>query len=495
MQAASTPNRELTDFVETSRFLSESSEHDPWAPHVDALLLRRWLADVQIALQSGTPGDWEMAGPAVAIEYPDTGALEAILRLVSSEAGIRLAKVPDGGLKELLPKMRKGFEQLAPVIVILSEEDINSSFSSVFEPSMRAFAQDAMGPFNPNAPVLIALATKSLADIDGHLLGVDLFNRQIRLEPPDNQVLAMQFFDLLGPTIVSDELTGNARKVGMLVRDHCKTMDLTRLLALHLRRIARRHARPLFFSDIVDLILRGPIEHNDRLRREPSEAYRRKVACHEAGHVCVAIVDSQGCAVPEYASITPSADFAGIIMTSLHHYYESEEFTFKHLLLRIRTLLAGRAAEEMFFGSLNVSNGPDNDLAKATTLSYNLFSRSGFHPSMASNGVSGMNLAVQKGSDIDPVQNDRITREVRTFLSEQYAHVIRVLEENRVFVEAVIDRLMWDPVVDQDEIAELARLHGFRIELDGRPALYDWRPTGPPDPNVDPPAPPEPGLH
>jgi ATP-dependent Zn protease len=68
---------------------------------------------------------------------------------------------------------------------------------------------------------------------------------------------------------------------------------------------------------------------------------------------------------------------------------------------------------------------------------------------------------VLNSRDVDPVQYDRISREVRSFLQEQYKYVLTTLEENRPFVESVADRLLWDPVVDQSEMIELATRFGL----------------------------------
>lgn len=458
-----TESNPTTAHPDVSSLLSTPSELDKWVSHLEGLALERWLADVRTALETGSSEDWELAGPAVVVEHPYIELTEAKLRHLTHDSGIRLARIPNGGFNPLKPDLRGRFEALAPVIVLLSSDDLSASFIADSETSLLAFARTNLGRFNPTKPVLLVLAVDSLLATSEALLGIEWFNRQLRLNPPDTEVLGPLFLDLLGAAIVSDDLTRQIRKVGLLIRDSYPDLEKIRLFALQMKRFARTENRALTFSDLVHLTLRGAIEHQDQPHQRSTEAYRRKVARHEAGHVCISVIESMGDSIPEYASITPSREFEGVVVDSIYHRERKEELTFAHLQWKIRVWLAGRAAEELFYGSPNVSNGPDSDLACATALCRQLFSQSGFHPSMTTNGVSGMNLAVLPERAMDPLQNDRITGEVRAFLAEQYAHVIRVLQENRAFVDAVVERLMWDPVVDQAEIAEIAKQHDVTI--------------------------------
>jgi ATP-dependent metalloprotease len=188
---------------------------------------------------------------------------------------------------------------------------------------------------------------------------------------------------------------------------------------------------------------------------------RRKTALHEAGHACIAIIASGGSNVPDYATVVPSKNFEGVVFESLSYYDKMEDFTYNNMLLKTRVFLAGRAAEDLFYGSANVSSGANSDLAAATQMCFSLFAYSGFNSDMATAESSAHNLAVLNSRDIDPVQYDRISREVRAFLQEQYKYVLTTLEENRPFVESVAERLLWDPVVDQSEMIELATRFGL----------------------------------
>ena len=63
------------------------------------------------------------------------------------------------------------------------------------------------------------------------------------------------------------------------------------------------------------------------------------------------------------------------------------------------------------------------------------------------------------------MQYDRVRGDVRQFLEQQYHHVLKTLQDNKSFVEAVADRLLWDSVVDQSEMTEMARNYGLNIDV------------------------------
>jgi cell division protease FtsH len=212
----------------------------------------------------------------------------------------------------------------------------------------------------------------------------------------------------------------------------------------------------LKFDDLAGLAIRGADEFRQLAVKRSTDATRKKTAYHEAGHACISVIESQGRNIPDYCSIVPARDFAGIVMESLSYSESLEEFTFENLLLRTRVALAGRAAEEIYFGPSGISSGANSDLNNATRLSFHMFAHSGFHPLMGQGQGTAANLAVIGRGEVDELQNDRIQRAVRQFLETQYEHVVETLQKHRDFVDAVAERLLWDPVIDQLEMTEIA---------------------------------------
>jgi ATP-dependent Zn protease len=124
--------------------------------------------------------------------------------------------------------------------------------------------------------------------------------------------------------------------------------------------------------------------------------------------------------------------------------------------------LAGRAAEELIFGPERVSSGCSGDLEFCAHQARRVFSRLGFAPDQSTPGASGGNLAVAVG-DLTPSQQAYFEGLTRAFLAEQYREVLALLGRHRTLLEAVADRLGWDPVVDQDELRQLCLESGLQL--------------------------------
>lgn len=73
------------------------------------------------------------------------------------------------------------------------------------------------------------------------------------------------------------------------------------------------------------------------------------------------------------------------------------------------------------------------------------------------------NLAVIGRGEVDDLQNDRIYLEVRQFLATHYEQVVVKLKKHHDFVNAVADRLMQDPVIDLQEMTQIAIQFGLVI--------------------------------
>ena len=119
----------------------------------------------------------------------------------------------------------------------------------------------------------------------------------------------------------------------------------------------------------------------------------------------------------------------------------------------VRVALAGRAAEEVAYGSAQVSNGSANDLAAATRKCTWAFSAGGLAPGMDDETHSASNLAIVLGDD--PLALAEVRALVQRFLAQEYAHVLRALRDHRHLLDALGERLVEDRIVDQQEMRQI----------------------------------------
>jgi cell division protease FtsH len=312
--------------------------------------------------------------------------------------------------------------------------------------------------FDPKSPIVAVTACRHLDDMSGRIDRPGVFDRYLALPPTPLKQLGEEFIDEIGVADCSESLCASPTKVGKWVEQECDGLRRRNLALLYLRRLRRREKRPFEFLDLMHLATHGYVEEAESLPE--NDDVRRSVAAHEAGHAAMAILDSNGKNIPDYCSIVPGADFKGIVADSMA-YRESlgDRTTYADFRHEIRVRLAGRAAEELVFGPENVSSGASGDLESAWKRAFRAFGRWGFAPEMASHEQSASNLAVVVG---DPSHSElrRLEGLIRTYLRDEYERVYKMLEAHRPLIDAIADRLMWDPVVDQNKLLDLSREYG-----------------------------------
>ena len=467
--------------IDSSGSLDDKVEKDPmeslrvnsiakdWTEFYMPDIFQKWAIDLKRAVALKDANIWRITGKSIIILSDSQEVAVDLIACIANEANMSFFKVPANFVSDLTPNSRAKFQQFAPSLVMLeagdwmavsNEPHSFSPFGDECSTFSKNFSID-LSSFDLEHPVVFVTAVKSDRSVCSELKKVDAFDRIFSVEKPTPEFLGNSFLRSVTPCIFDESTLNSPKKIGLLLQAEFETIELQKLLALRLQRLSQNESRNISFNDIASLALRGIPEHSHKNQMTFENSSRRKTALHEAGHACIAIIASGGSNVPDYATVVPSKNFEGVVFESLSYYDKMEDFTYNNMLLKTRVFLAGRAAEDIFYGSANVSSGANSDLAAATQMCFSLFAYSGFNSDMATAESSAHNLAVLNSRDVDPVQYDRISREVRSFLQEQYKYVLTTLEENRPFVESVADRLLWDPVVDQSEMIELATRFGL----------------------------------
>ena len=444
-------------------------QHSEWLEFFEPDLFRTWTEELKNSLTRKEKDLWSLTGKAVLIQSNDESEIFNLLQKVASEAKVNFARVPADQVASLLPNARNKFQKISPAIVML---DAGSWMSEEVEPGISSSSSDTqvcslfakdLKEFDCDFPVVFVVCVKSYDDVSKNLLKVDASDRIFAHESPSAEFLGNRFLKLFDPNLLDETIRNSVKKVGLLLQSEYESRSEQELLALRLKRLANHESRAINFNDLTDFALRGLQEQNRLKPIKVDSEVRRKTAYHEAGHACISIIASNGENVPDYASIVPSKNFEGVVFESLAYYDNLDEITYKFLLLKTRIALAGRAAEELFFGGLNISSGANSDLSSVTRMCFRLFAYSGFHSKMDGQAISASNLAVLNLGEVDPLQYDRVSKDVRNFLEDQYLYVMNTLKEKRAFVDAVAQRLLWDPVVDQEEMKILSEQHGIPI--------------------------------
>src|ERR1041385_7124059 len=212
----------------------------------------------------------------------------------------------------------------------------------------------------PYANILVIGATNRAADLDPALLRPGRFDRSIYFDLPNRSGRREIIDYYLAKKSQDAELDEDSRRDTMAaMTSGYSPVMIEHLLDEALVWALRRGGESLNWSDIQrakmteEIGLAQPVEY--------TEAERRTIATHEAGHATVAWLVGKSRKL-EVLSIIKRKEALGL----LAHSDREERFlnSQSELEARVEIALGGLAAEEVFFGE--ISSGPAGDLKTAT---------------------------------------------------------------------------------------------------------------------------------
>jgi len=427
--------------------------------------LKQWAEELGNAFEKKASLDqWNLIGKATILINSDPQEYAAqIAKTIAKNSRMNLIIFDK---EEILnsPTIAE-LKKYAPLIVFIKHGrwcQEKPLFSEETEEETKKFSEfkinlkEWLKTFSPNAPVIFLTAGNGLEMFSTDLQVRGLFDLFLSLPSKSYELVGQEFIHDLGKEICGSSLTSSFGKIGHLVRysDSVKR-DLT---VLALRRKSYYEKRQIEYLDLVDVQIHQLIEEG--LVQEKNDKTKLQTAYHEAGHALMGIFEYDGKNVAEYTSILPGTTFAGITFLSegYEFKFETNQFTYLDFRQRVRVFLGGRAAEELLVGSIGVSSGASSDLAFVTDMARHHFSFSGLAPHMENFESSKSNLAVILGEPT-VLEAEYIKNLTRDFLSVQYDYVFNLLKKNIQVLDDLASRLMIDPIVDQDELAEICLKH------------------------------------
>ncbi|WP_245710771.1 ATP-dependent zinc metalloprotease FtsH [Citreimonas salinaria] len=216
--------------------------------------------------------------------------------------------------------------------------------------------------------------------------------------------------------------------------------DLKNLLnesAIGAARRSSSEIAPADLDEARDRVMMGTVL---TLAIQPDE--RHRLAVHEAGHAAAAYYLPG--ADPLYkVTIIPRGHSLG----STHMLPDNERHTLPESFLRaqLAITLAGRAAERLLLGS--VSSGADDDIRRATATARAMVARWGMDPEIGpvdlreSEDHPFLGQQISKPRTFADETAARVDQAVMTLLREAEDDAVRVLDEHRGQVDALVRRL------------------------------------------------------
>jgi ATP-dependent Zn protease len=304
-------------------------------------------------------------------------------------------------------------------------------------------------PVPEPANILVIGATNRKDDLDPALLRPGRFDRAVYFDVPNRRGRRDIIDYYLAKKAHGHELDNPERRETLAAM----TFGYSPVMIEHLLDEAlvwalRRGDSRLNWDDIQqarmteELGLKQPVEY--------TEAERRTIATHEAGHATVAYLVGKARKL-EVLSIIKRGQALGLLAHS-----ELEE-RFTSTKSEIQALIAiafgGMVAEELFFGESG--SGPAGDLQAATSAAAQMVGSFGMGGSLISLEAAGSPMG---GNIVNKVLGSDSGREaVDGILNGAKDEVTRMLSENRHLVEALRDALLDRDELVGDEILDVLR--------------------------------------
>ena len=317
-----------------------------------------------------------------------------------------------------------------------------------------------MDGFAGHESVVVIAATNRPDVLDPALTRPGRFDRQVTLELPQRQarhdILRLHTQSVpLSPEVDLENLA--ARTVGFSGAELKNLVNEAALLA------GRRHqsqVQAIDFERARDKILLGTE------RDEPiTEAEKRLVAHHEAGHALVTLL-LPGTDDLQKVTIIPRGRALGV--TEQLPAEERHNLSRDYLLNRLVVMFGGRAAEKVVFGDITTGGG--DDLKQATNLARRMVCQWGMSEALGpmtfrqgeEHVFLGREMTEQK--DFSEHTARLIDEEVQHILQAMEQRAVHLLEQHQDKLEKLANALLEHETLEVDEVERLLGLESTRPE-------------------------------
>ncbi len=206
--------------------------------------------------------------------------------------------------------------------------------------------------------------------------------------------------------------------------------------------------------DTKDLGARVYIDDDEKFTVEQgSNGSRSSVAIHEIGHALCGLV--LGWKTVEKITILGRGDTMGYVEPKRN---EKPLVTKADYLDRIKILMGGRTAEEIIYGSNNISPGAMDDIRKASDLARMLVGEFGFSDEigfMALGRRTGRYLESGFELTASPEYLNKMDNEINRILKECMAETRNILSERKELLIKMAGKLFESKELSGDELEEL----------------------------------------
>ena len=226
--------------------------------------------------------------------------------------------------------------------------------------------------------------------------------------------------------------------------------DLANLVKEAALRAVRQGRQAVNQEDLLvsfEVVIAGTEKKNTIL----TETEKRLVAYHEVGHALVAALEKHSQPVSKITIVPHTSGALGYTMQMP----EEEKYlhTYEELLTELRTLVGGRAAEQVVFGVK--TTGASNDIQRATALARNMIALYGMSEElglMAPSVVTNEYLDGHAQMDCSQETAAKVDAAVQKLLDKVYGDTKQILVDNRALLDEISEFLLAKETITGDEL-------------------------------------------
>lgn len=312
-----------------------------------------------------------------------------------------------------------------------------------------------MDGFSSSEQIVVLAGTNRPDVLDPALTRPGRFDRMIAIDKPDLRGRQDIFAVHLRPIKTRSDREALAKKLAFLTPGFAGAdiANVCNEAALVAARYSSELVEEKHFEMAIERVVAG-LEKKSRIL-SPEE--KRTVAYHEAGHAVAGWFLEHADPLLK-VSIIPR----GIGALGYAQYLPRDQYLFsvEQLLDRMCMTLAGRAAEEVFFGTL--TTGARDDLQKVTKLAYSQIAVFGMNARIGSlsydNSQEGAGVDATVGPSQRPYSEETariIDEEARLLVSSAYDRTLTLIRDRRADVEKIAERLLDKEVLGREDVIEL----------------------------------------
>ncbi|MEA4917022.1 ATP-dependent zinc metalloprotease FtsH [Proteiniphilum sp.] len=398
---------------------------------------------------------------ALLVGPPGTGKT-LLAKAVAGEANVPFFSISGSDFVEMFvgvgaSRVRDLFRQAkekAPCIVFIDEIDAvgrargkNNNFGSndERENTLNQLLTEMDG-FGSNSGVIILAATNRADVLDKALLRAGRFDRQIYVELPDLNDRKEIFKVHLRPVKIDESVDVEflARQTpGFSGADIANVCNEAALIAA---RKKKKFVEKEDFMNAVDRIVGGLEKKNKIITQNEKKA----IAIHEAGHATLSWFLQYANPLVK-VTIVPRGKALG----AAWYLPEERQITTKEQMLdEMCALLGGRAAEEIFIGS--ISSGAMNDLERVTKQAYAMITYMGMSdklPNLSYYDSSGQEYTFSKPYSDETAK--LIDSEVKAMINQQYDRAKQILTDKAEGHNQLASILLEREIIYSDDLEKI----------------------------------------